>query len=235
MGPRPPLRIAAAQPECVPHEVERNAATHADVVRRADSRVVVFPEMSLTGYELDTPPIAAHDPRLATLVAACGASESAALVGAPILDDDGVEYIATLLVSGGGVRVAYRKVCLHGAEVERFAAGTSPARVDIGPWRFGLAICKDTSDVEHAARTAALGIDVYVASVLEHLDDTARTNDRAARIAADHRVWVVSSSFAGATTTISPTAGGSSIVDPASKVLVQASSETGELVCWTLV
>ncbi len=50
---RAPLIIAVAQPPCLPCDVAANAATHAATVREAGARVVVFPELSLTGYEFD--------------------------------------------------------------------------------------------------------------------------------------------------------------------------------------
>ena len=52
---RTPLRLAVAQPPCVPLDVAANARAHAAAVRAAGARVVVFPELSLTGYELDAP------------------------------------------------------------------------------------------------------------------------------------------------------------------------------------
>jgi hypothetical protein len=61
---REPLVIAVAQPLCVPYDAAVNAVTHAATVRSAGARVVVFPELSLTGYELDAPAITAEDPRL---------------------------------------------------------------------------------------------------------------------------------------------------------------------------
>jgi predicted amidohydrolase len=48
-----PLVIAVAQPLCVPYDVAANAVTHAAAVRGAGARVVIFPELSLTGYELE--------------------------------------------------------------------------------------------------------------------------------------------------------------------------------------
>jgi predicted amidohydrolase len=68
---REPVTVAAAQPPCVSYDVAANASAHAATVRTAGARVVVFPEMSLTGYELDAPAIAAEDPRLAPIVDAC--------------------------------------------------------------------------------------------------------------------------------------------------------------------
>ena len=47
------LAVAVAQPPCHAGDVAANAAAHADVVWRAAARVVVFPELSITGYELD--------------------------------------------------------------------------------------------------------------------------------------------------------------------------------------
>src|SRR4051794_9592741 len=75
---RQPLTIAVAQPLCVPHDVEVNAVTHAATVRSAGTRAVVFPELSLTGYELDAPAITVEDSRLAPLVATCAETGSLA-------------------------------------------------------------------------------------------------------------------------------------------------------------
>ncbi|MCM0676825.1 carbon-nitrogen hydrolase family protein, partial [Micromonospora phytophila] len=105
---RTPLSIAVAQPPCVAYDAAANAARHADAVRAAAARVVVFPELSLTGYELDAPAVDVDDPRLAALVAACAATGTLALAGAPVAG----EHIATLAVDGGGARVAYRKMWL---------------------------------------------------------------------------------------------------------------------------
>jgi hypothetical protein len=41
----------------VPRDTAANAAAHAAAIRDADARLVVFPELSLTGCELDMPPI----------------------------------------------------------------------------------------------------------------------------------------------------------------------------------
>ena len=53
-----PLKIAAAQPLTRSGEIGLNGIAHAAAVRSAGARVVVFPEMSLTGYELDATAIA---------------------------------------------------------------------------------------------------------------------------------------------------------------------------------
>ena len=217
------------------YDVAANAATHAMTIRAAGARVVVFPELSLTGYELDAPAIDARDPRLAPIVEACAETDSMALVGAPVAGREGRPHIAMLAVDGAGVAVAYRKMWLGAAEAESFSAGTEPAVIAVDGWRLGLAICKDTGLPQHAADTAALDIDAYVAGVLESLEDTAVIEERARRVAGDHRVWVAIASFAGSTGGgYAHAAGRSSIWDPAGTLVDEAGTEPGEVAGATL-
>ena len=233
---REPLSIAVAQPLCVPYDVAANADGHAAVVSATGARVVVFPELSLTGYELDAPAISVADPRLTPIVEACAESGSIALVVAPVAGAGGRSHIATLAIDGSGAAVVYRKMWLGGAEPERFSEGSSPAVLDVDGWRLGLAICKDTGIPQHASDTAALGMDAYVAGVLESEDDAAIPDERARRVARDHGVWVAMASFAGSTGGgYARTAGGSGIWSPDGTVVGQAGPETGAVVSGTLV
>ncbi|MDQ3870313.1 MAG: carbon-nitrogen hydrolase family protein, partial [Chloroflexota bacterium] len=68
---REPLQVAVAQPLCVSYELALNAVAHAEAIRSAGARVVVFPELSLTGYELHAPAISVDDARLGPIVDAC--------------------------------------------------------------------------------------------------------------------------------------------------------------------
>ncbi|MEV7332113.1 carbon-nitrogen hydrolase family protein [Micromonospora sp. NPDC093244] len=224
---RTPLRLAAAQPLCVPLDVAANARAHADAVRAARARVVVFPELSLTGYELDGPVVPTDDPRLAPLVRACADTGALALAGAPVAGD----HIGVLAVTGDGVSVAYRKMCLGDAEARRFRPGDVPGVVTVDGWRLGLAVCKDTGVAAHAERTAALGVDVYAAGVLESARDAAVVDQRAHRIAVTHRVWVVVASFAGSTGGgYTEAAGRSGVWTPQGEVCARAGTAPGELV-----
>ncbi len=192
-----PLSIAVAQPRCAAHDVAANAVAHAEAVRAADARVVVFPEMSLTGYELDATPVAPDDDRLAPIVAACAETGTLALAGAPVAGP----RIGILALDAEGARVVYGKVHLHRSEAIHFVPG-EPAVIDVDEWRLGLAVCRDTGLPEHAAKTAALGIDGYVAGVVHADHEAGLHGERARRVAADHGVWAATAAFAG------PTGGG---------------------------
>ena len=65
--------------------------------------MVVFPELSLTGYELDAAAITVDDPRLTPIVEACADAGSLALVGAPVHGEAGRSHIAMLAVDDTGV------------------------------------------------------------------------------------------------------------------------------------
>jgi predicted amidohydrolase len=187
------ITIAVAQPRCTPYDVAANVAAHAEAVRAAGSRVVVFPELSLTGYHLDAPVVPFE--LLEPLVAACAETGAVAFAGAPVAGP----HIGVLEVSGAGVRVAYRKMWLGGREPVRFRPGDAPAVVEVDGVRLGFAVCKDTGVPRHAAETVALGVDVYVAGVLEHAWDAGVVEERARRISVEHGVWVAVASFAGST------------------------------------
>jgi predicted amidohydrolase len=228
---RPTLTFAVAQPETVAHDVPRNAEAHATAIRTARARVVVFPELSLTGYEFDAEPIGEGDSRLGAIRAACAETGSLALIGAPVADPAQRRFIGIVAVDGAGARVAYRKMYLGGAEPECFVAGSDPSVVEVDGWRLGLAVCRDTGIPAHAAATAALGMDVYVAGVLEFAHDAAVPEERARRIAATQHVWVAIASFAGPTGGgYAETAGGSGIWSPDGVAVARAGSEPGDVV-----
>jgi predicted amidohydrolase len=168
-------------------------------------------------------------------VKACAETGSLAVVGAPVRGEAGRSHIALLAVDGSGAAVVYRKMHLGGAEPDRFSPGNEPAVLAVDGWRLGLAICKDTGIPQHATVTAALGMDAYVASILESAEDAAVPGVRARRVAAEHHVWVAIASFAGSTGGgYVDTAGRSGIWAPDGAEVVRAGPEIGAVVRATL-
>jgi predicted amidohydrolase len=196
-----PLSVAVAQPRCVAHDVAANARAHATAIRGAGARVVVFPELSLTGYELDAAPVDPADPRLAPITEACARTGTVALAGAPVAGPDaGAVFIAVLAFDGPAApAVAYRKMYLGDEEATRFTPGPEPRMITVDGWRLGLAVCKDTGVPAHAAATAALGVDAYLAGTVKGRDEAALQHERARAIATRHWLWVAVASFAGPT------------------------------------
>ena len=228
---REPLTIAVAQPVCHPGDLEANVLAHATAIRAAGARLVVFPELSLTGYELDEPVVSPDDPRLAPIVDACRETGSVALVGAPVAEAQRSDNIAMLAVDGNGVRVAYRKIWLGTTETVRFSAGTYPAVLELDGWRLGLAICKDAGVPQHWADTAALGIDAYLAGSVKAVDEGDLQDDRARRVATEQGIWVAVASGAGSNGgEYDPAAGRSGIWAADGSVVARAGTDAGEMV-----
>ncbi len=222
-----PIRIAAVQPACVPRNVAGNAQVHAETIHAARARVVVFPELSLIGYELDADPVSCDDPALTPVVDACTATDSIALVGAVVQEAE-QRFIAMLAVDSTGVRVAYRKTWLGGEEPQRFRAGDGPTVLEVDGWRFGLGICKDTGAAQHTAGTAALQIDAYLAGLVHRPKELPEQEARAVVIARACQAFVVFASFAGPTGNVfTETAGSSAIWSPSGLAIARTGPDVG--------
>lgn len=227
---RLPLTIAAVQPACTARNVSVNAREHAEAIGTAQTRVVVFPELSLTGYEPNADVVSPSAGSLFPIVEACATTNSVALVGAPVPGKHGHVHIGILCVSSSGAEVVYRKTWLGPAETSRFSPGHGPKAIAVDGWRVGLGICKDTGVSEHVRRVAALGVDLYVAGLAYLPEELAEHDARAVSIARQCGAHVAFASFAGPTGGgYDRTAGASAIWSPAGSVLARAGSETGDM------
>lgn len=230
----PTLRVAVAQPNIQPHALHGNACAHAQAIREASARVVVFPELSLTGYQLDAMPVGLDDPTLSVIVDACAASDSVALIGAPVAEA-GRLSIATLRIDADGVTVAYRKSWLHGDEFLRFTPGSGPTTTEVDGWVIGMAICKDTGASQHTATMAGLGVDLYAAGVVDVWADVVECRARAFVISRALGAPVAIASFAGPTGGgFTETAGHSAIYASDGQPLAAADDRPGRVVSTVL-
>ncbi|MFB6945099.1 carbon-nitrogen hydrolase family protein [Streptomyces sp. NPDC060286] len=222
--------------DCAPLDIAANAAAHAEAVGRSGARLVVFPELSLTGHDLAAPAVSADDPRLRPLVTACHESGATVLVGAPVRAAEGREHIATPAVTGEGSRVVYRKMWLRCEEFDRLAPGERPEVPVVDGLRLGPAVCDDAAVPEHAAATAAPGIDAYAASTLygSGPEQAARRYGHMSRSALAHGMWVVVATSAGPSGVHARTSGGSGIWAPDGTPAVQAGPEPGAVVSATV-
>jgi predicted amidohydrolase len=229
------LTVAAAQPELRPGDLAFNATAHAEAIRAAEARLVVFPELSLTSYALATPAVSLDDPALDVIVEACAATGAVALVGAPV-EEDHRAYIAMVRIDASGPELVYRKMHPTEKEARRFAAAAGPAIMVLDGWRLGLAICRDTMVFEHVADTADIarstvdGMDAYVAGALYTPQGLGRRDKRMPRLARGYGMWVVQACFAGPGSDFPEVAGNSAIWAPDGAVAARADELPGRIV-----
>ncbi|MEH3154899.1 MAG: carbon-nitrogen hydrolase family protein [Gordonia paraffinivorans] len=234
MPPANTLRVCAAQPSLA-SDLASAVIDHARIVRNVDADLVVFPELSLTGYVLDAHPVDLNGPDvLADLVDACTSTGAVALVGAPVREE-GRDHIATLRIDPAGVTIAYRKRHLGADEEPRFRPGPGPGLIDVHGWRVGLGICKDTGVEQHVAAMAALDLDLYACGVVHHRTEIDEQMRRATHIARRCRSYVVMASHAGPTGHgYGDTAGNSVVVDPTGTCVIRAGDAPGTTVTASL-
>jgi predicted amidohydrolase len=150
---QPSLTIALAQIAPRLGDLEANLARHHDLLdeaRTAGAGLVVFPELGLTGYQLQDlaseVAMRLDDPRLTGLAAAT--EGISAVVSFVEESADHRLFIAAALMEEGEVRHVHRKVFLptYGLFDERrfFAAGdvlrAVPSRLGVG---IGIGVCED--------------------------------------------------------------------------------------------
>ncbi|MBP1206493.1 putative amidohydrolase [Duganella sp. 1411] len=166
--------IAAAQSPSVAGDLRANVRIHLrfiDAARAHGAELLVFPELSLSGYELPLLrdlALAPDDDRLAPIREAAIAAGMTVVVGAPLAGGgEAPPYIAAFAYRPDGTSAVYRKQYLHAGEERYVQAGPIEAHGDaINGRRYALAICADTTHRAHAAAAAEAGASLYLAGVL---------------------------------------------------------------------
>lgn len=166
----PLLCIAAAQSISAPGDVQANVQTHlsmAHAAARHGVQLLVFPELSLTGYEpalvaglvLD-----ADDAMLAPLRHAARTAGMALVVGAPVAPVVAGDKpaIGAWVFEADGSAFLYRKRYLHPGEEQFASAGSEDFHVrPLAGQPTALAVCADTTHSEHALAARDGGAALY--------------------------------------------------------------------------
>ncbi|MGP3131648.1 carbon-nitrogen hydrolase family protein [Serratia marcescens] len=167
----PCFTLAAAQYPASAADIASNLERHLEFIAQAAKQQVqllVFPELSLSGYELANAAelaLTLGDPRLQPLSAAAQSRQMTIIVGAPLHSGQAL-HIAALIFHPNGTVAVYTKQHLHGAEQQFFSPGEGGTLLEIQQQHIALAICADTSEPGHASAAARAGAQIYAAGVL---------------------------------------------------------------------
>lgn len=217
--------LAVAQTASVRGDVEANVEIHVRFTTAAaghDARLIVFPELSLTGYEPDiaaTHALTAEDPRLEPLIKIARKHAITIVAGAPYRSQKGL-HIAALVIQPEGVCV-YTKHHLHSGEETYFVPGTMEPQIGIDGERVSFAVCADTTHPEHAEAAARAGATVYAAGVFITPTGIEADSVQLRGYAHSHQMIVLMANYASPSGGF-PTAGRSTIWNNQGEKVVEA-------------
>lgn len=164
------MKLCAVQLASLKGDVHANLQRHLACIEQAaalGAELVVFPELSLSGYEPSIARQAAlpvSSAQLDPLQAACDRLGITAAVGLPLPSPDGIR-IGMPIFSPGAPRQAYAKRRLHDDELPWFTPGDQALLLQVGTHRVAPAICYESMFMAHAAAAREHGADLYLVSV----------------------------------------------------------------------
>ncbi len=196
------MNVCVAQIKPLSGAVQRNIDQHKKLLTLAVTQgadVVVFPELSLTGYE----PTLAHqlaaeqDDSLFDAFQQLADTHSLMIgVGAPTRSDTGI-CISLLIFQPDKARQIYSKEYLHPDEKPFFVKGPRFAGL-VGPEAsIALAICYELSIPEHLANACKNGAAIYLASVAKSGEGVEKASERLAAIARQKSLIVLMANCLG--------------------------------------
>lgn len=196
--------LAAAQSIAIAGDIPANLQRHLALMRAAAEegvQVLVFPELSLTGYEPSLAAglaIAPDDMVLAPLREMAQALRLTAVVGMPIrLAPEAGVAIGALVLGADGSLAVYTKQHLHPGEEVAFVPGQGGAVLGWGGELIALAVCADFSHASHSLAAVEARANVYAAGVLISEGGYATDSALLQGYAAEHGLLVLMANHGG--------------------------------------
>ena len=232
------FRIAAAQVASVRGDMAGNIVAHTAAIEAAAAHgvsVLIFPELSLTGYEPDLAAelaTTATDGRLVPLATLARQHRIEVAVGAPLRNATAKPNLCAILFAADGTTRTYSKMRLGASERAYFTPGGEPLAFTVHGHTIGIAICGDSSQPSHPRGYADAGSSIYAAGVFLNAEWYATDSPRLAGYATDCRMLVVMANHADSVGTYR-SVGRSAVWAPGGALLAQAAGAESCLVIAT--
>lgn len=197
------MKLCAAQYKSLRGEMSKNVERHlrfAEAAAATDATLIVFPELSLTGYE---PTLAAtlatniDDPRLQPLQTLSQQKKLILCAGLPIQSSDHKPHIGMVILQPDLPPHLYTKGRLHDDELPFFQPGTHHPSLHTTHEHITFAICYESLLEEHAKEAAKAGASIYVASVAKAAKGLKRAYEHMPSIAQRHSMTVLMANALG--------------------------------------
>lgn len=196
------MKICVAQTRPVKGDIQSNIAHHKKLIDLAVSHgadTIIFPELSLTGYEPKlAKALATHqdDRRLDDFQKISDTQQITIGVGVPTKNNAGI-CISMILFQPHKARQTYSKKYLHPDEEEFFVSGQNATGFIGDKTLIALAICYEISVPEHAENAFKSGAAIYMASVAKFVNGIDKALKRLSDIANEYSMTVCMSNCIG--------------------------------------
>lgn len=198
------MKICIAQTRPRKGDIERNIKSHNKLINAAissDAELIIFPELSLTGYE---PTLAKelattkNDSRLDTFQTISDTNQITIGVGIPIQSDSGNKNVIGMVIfQPEKERQVNGKKYLHPDEEEYFVSGSHLSSLLGDKQNIALAICYELSIPAHSEKAHKAGAEVFIASVAKNESGIEKAAKELSEIASDYSMRVLMSNSVG--------------------------------------
>ncbi|WP_445383000.1 carbon-nitrogen hydrolase family protein [Robiginitalea sp. IMCC43444] len=196
------MKIGVAQIETSKGNIQKNIEIHKTwielaIMEKAD--LIVFPELSLTGYE---PELAAklaidlNDPRLDDFQKLSDLNNITIGLGIPARSDSGI-LISMAIFQTGQDRKKYSKQRLHPDELPYFVEAEGQLILTVKNINVAPAICYESLQKEHSENAIKLGAAIYLASVAKSQNGIEKAFAHYPQIAKKYSVPVIMANHIG--------------------------------------
>lgn len=196
------MKICVAQTKPITGDIQSNIDHHKKLIDLAIANgadIIIFPELSLTGYEPKLAKALAttqDDRRLDDFQKLADTRQITIGVGVPTKNKAGI-CISLVLFQPHQAKQTYSKQYLHSDEEEFFISGQSSTGLIGDKTNIALAICYELSVPEHAENAFQNGAGIYVASVAKTAKGVEQAIKRLAEIAARYSMTVLMANCVG--------------------------------------
>lgn len=196
------MKICVAQTLPTKGDVERNIESHKKLIDLAvahGANIIIFPELSLTGYEpalAKTLAIHPDDRQLDEFQEISDSQQIIIGVGMPLKNQSDVS-IGMVIFRPHQARHTYLKQYLHPDEYPYFVEGHNPSVLIDSENNIALAICYEISVAEHEERTSQASAKIYVASVVKFVKGMEKALVRLSELARNNAMTVLMSNCVG--------------------------------------
>lgn len=233
------MKIAAAQIRPIENNTNENIKIHLRMIDEAAQQhvqLIVFPELSLTGYERELASQLAFsekDERLEVFIEKAKAHQMLIITGAPIKINEQL-FIGAFVFLPDGSQAIYTKQYLHGEEEKYFIPNFNyNPLIEFENEKISLAICADISNIQHSINASKKQTTLYIASIFYTSSGIAEAYTQLSNYAKNYSMNILMSNYCGASYNMAA-AGQSACWNTAGKLIQQLNNTEENLLIVTI-